>query len=236
MPNCHFDYTVSFQSCHVAASDWPAANNVAATSSATWLINTGQWSVDGGQPSVNGWPTVVNRWSMAGQRWSTAGQMRSRRSTAVNGPPHRTSARPKVNHPPDVADHHRTIGQWWSKTGFVTSGQGMGRVSLLLVEYLISLQPRTDEPATSYLPNLQPHTYTVSCQSCHVAASDWPAANDVAATSSATWLINAGQWSVDGGQPSVNGGQWWSTTGQRPTTIGLSPDHRLTSCRVLAVS
>ncbi|GJY48979.1 hypothetical protein Tco_0438935 [Tanacetum coccineum] len=39
---------------------------------------------------------------------------------------------------------------------------------------MISLQPRTDEPATSYLPNQQPCTCTVSYQSYHVAASDWP--------------------------------------------------------------
>ncbi|GKA94210.1 hypothetical protein Tco_0816196 [Tanacetum coccineum] len=110
-------------------------------------------------------------------------------------------------------------------TGSFPDGSSFIRVSLPLAEYLVSLQPRTDEPVTSYMPNLQPRTYTVSFQSCHVAASDWPAANNVAATSSATWLINTGQWSVDGGQPSVNG--WptvvnrWSTAGQRPTTTGL---------------
>ncbi|GJZ66028.1 hypothetical protein Tco_0622724 [Tanacetum coccineum] len=54
---------------------------------------------------------------------------------------------------------------------------------------MISLQPRTDEPATSYLPNQQPRTCTFNYQSCHVAASDWPATNDVAATQ---WQVNDG--------------------------------------------
>ncbi|GJU38902.1 putative nucleotidyltransferase, ribonuclease H [Tanacetum coccineum] len=140
----------------------------------------------------------------------------------------------------DVIDEEVQKHEW-------KRGQMISRKRNFLAESLeeCSLQSQQVNPKRNYEDKVQEYfdcllvhqdvlprargSNKVSCQSCHVAASNWPAANDVAATSSATWPINAGQWSVNGGQPSVNGGQWWSTTGQRPTTIGLSPDHRLTT-------